>query len=54
MRDMISLGMDQEAADFYIDMLDSYALQHGDEGVADDVRYLREQYELMWDSYAEE
>ena len=54
MRDMISLGMDQDAADFYIEHLTAYALKHDDVGVRDDANELRRQYELVWDSYAEE
>ena len=48
MRGMISLDMYQEAADFYIELLDNYATQHNDLGVADDVKHLREQYKILW------
>ena len=51
MHGRIVLMVDQDGADFYIEMLESYGHRHTDKGALDDANALRRQYELIWDTY---
>lgn len=47
----IKLDLDQDGAEFYIEMFTAYALKHNDVAVADDAKCLRERYEMTWGEY---
>ncbi len=45
----VVLVMDEDMAEFYIDMLGGYAIAHNDKGVRDDALDLQSQAEFLWD-----